>query len=91
MSAPAPFIEGEHITAMSLEEKSKLIKSLGRFDMLFFTICALVGLDTLGQVSGYGAQTFTWLIVLALLFVLPYALLMSELGSTFTEEGGPYE
>ncbi len=91
MSAPAPFIQGEPITAMSLQEKSKLVKSLGRFDMLFFTICALVGLDTLGQVSGYGAQTFTWLIVLAVLFVLPYALLMSELGSTFTEEGGPYE
>src|SRR5205085_12368376 len=43
------------------------------------------------QVSGFGAQTFTWLIVLAVLFVLPYALLMSELGSGFTQEGGPYE
>src|SRR4051794_15267468 len=76
---------------MALEERAKLVKSLRRFDMLFFTICALVGLDTLGQVSGFGAQTFTWLVVLALFFVLPYALLMSELGSTFTEEGGPYE
>jgi amino acid transporter len=81
----------EHSTAMAIEEKAKLQKSLRRFDMLFFTVCALVGLDTLGQVSSWGAQTFTWLIVLAVLFVLPYALLMAELGSAFTQEGGPYE
>src|SRR4051794_8870629 len=91
MTTQTPYIEGEPITAMALEERTKLVKSFRRFDMLFFTICALVGLDTLGQVSGFGAQTFTWLIVLAVFFVLPYGLLMSELGSTFTEEGGPYE
>jgi amino acid transporter len=78
-------------TALALEEKSKHRRTLGRLDLLFFTVCALVGLDTLGQVSGYGAQTFTWLIVLAVFFLLPYALVMSELGSTFTAEGGPYE
>ncbi|HSD03091.1 MAG TPA: APC family permease [Gaiellales bacterium] len=76
---------------MAVEEKAKLHKSLRRFDMLFFTVCALVGLDTLGQVSGYGAQTFTWLLVLAVFFLLPYALTMSELGTSFTQEGGPYE
>jgi amino acid transporter len=92
MSEPAaPRVEVEHTTAMAVEEKAKLQKSLRRFDMLFFTVCALVGLDTLGQVSGYGAQTFTWLIVLAIVFVLPYALVMAELGSAFTQEGGPYE
>ena len=52
--------------------------------MLFFTICAFVGLDTLGLVASYGAQGFTWLIVLAVAFVLPYALVMAEVGSTFT-------
>jgi hypothetical protein len=63
----------ETTTAMALEEKGHLHKSLRRFDMLFFTVCALVGLDTLGQVSSFGAQTFTWLIILAVLFVFPYA------------------
>jgi glutamate:GABA antiporter len=91
MTAQVPYVEGEATTAMAVEERKKLVKSFRRFDMLFFTICALVGLDTMGQVAGYGAQTFTWLVVLALFFVLPYALLMAELGSTFTEEGGPYE
>ena len=90
MSSSEP-LEVEHTTAMAVEEKAKLHKSLRRFDMLFFTVCALVGLDTLGQVSGYGAQTFTWLLVLAVFFLLPYALTMSELGTSFVQEGGPYE
>ena len=38
----------EQTTAFALAEKAKLVKSLRRFDMVFFTICAFVGLDTLG-------------------------------------------
>src|SRR3954453_8830281 len=81
----------EHTTALAVEEKSALVKALRRFDMVFFTICAFVGLDTLGTVAANGAQGFTWLVVLALIFVVPYALVMAELGSAFTQEGGPYE
>jgi amino acid transporter len=81
----------EQTTALAVEEKGKLVKSLRRVDMILFTICAFVGLDTLGLVASYGPQGFLWLIVLAFLFVLPYGLLMSEVGSAFTEEGGPYE
>jgi amino acid transporter len=81
----------EHTTTLALEEKSKLVKSLRRFDMVFFTVCALVGLDTLGTVASNGPQGFLWLVVLAVVFVLPYALVMAEVGSAFTQEGGPYE
>src|ERR1700760_1987876 len=77
-------------TAAAVEEKAKLQKHFGRFDMLFFLICTLVGLDTLGSVASNGAQGFTWLIFLAIVFFVPYALLTAELGSTFTEEGGSY-
>jgi amino acid transporter len=92
MDQAMPPREGvEQTTALALEEKSKLVKSLRRFDMVFFTICAFVGLDTLGTVASNGGQGFTWLVVLALLFVLPYGLLMSEVGAAFTQEGGPYE
>src|SRR5437762_6592113 len=84
-------IAAEHTTALALAEKAKLIKSLRRFDMVFFTVCAFVGLDTLGTVASNGPQGFTWLIVLAILFVAPYMLLMAEVGSAFTQEGGPYE
>jgi amino acid transporter len=89
MSPDEEFIE--HTTTLALEEKSKLVKSLKRFDMIFFTVCALVGLDTLGTVASNGAQGFLWLVVLAVVFVLPYALVMAEVGSAFTQEGGPYE
>jgi amino acid transporter len=81
----------EHTTTLALEERSKLVKSLRRFDMVFFTVCALVGLDTLGTVASNGPQGFLWLVVLAVVFVLPYALVMAEVGSAFTQEGGPYE
>ena len=81
----------EETTELALQEKSKLVKSLSRLDMIGFTVCALVGLDTLGTVASNGAQGFTWLIVLAVVFVLPYALAMAEVGSAFTQEGGPYE
>ena len=81
----------ERTTEMALQEKAKLQKALRRFDMLFFTLCALIGLDTLGQVSSYGAKTFAWLAILAVTFLLPYALLMAEVGSAFPQEGGPYE
>jgi len=78
-------------TAFALAEKAKLVKSLRRLDMVGFTICAFVGLDTLGSVAKNGPEGFLWLVVLAVVFVAPYMLLMSEVGSAFTEEGGPYE
>jgi amino acid transporter len=80
----------ETTTSAALEEKAKLKQHFGRFDIFFFLICTIVGLDTLGAVSNYGAQAFVWLIFLAVFFFLPYALLTAELGSSFREEGGSY-
>src|SRR5689334_4189392 len=91
MATDAVAIDVEHTTAFALAEKSKLIKSLRRFDMVFFTICAFVGLDTLGLVASNGPQGFLWLFITALLFVAPYMLMMAEVGSAFCQEGGPYE
>ena len=77
-------------TTDALQEKKKLRKHFARFDILFFLICTLVGVDTLGAVASNGPQAFTWLIFLAILFFVPYALLTAELGAAFPEEGGPY-
>jgi len=90
-AAPATEELIEHTTTLAIKERSKLIKSLGRLDMVLFTVCAFVGLDTLGTVASNGPQGFFWLILLAAVFVLPYALVMAEVGSAFTQEGGPYE
>ncbi len=72
-------------------EKRKLKKSLFRFDMIFFTICAIVALDTIGQSSSYGAQAIFWLIVSAVTFLIPYGLLTAELGTAFPTEGATYD
>jgi len=77
-------------TSAAVEEKKKLQKHFARFDILFFLICTLVGLDTIGSVAAKGPEGFTWLAILGLVFFVPYALLTSELGTAFPEEGGPY-
>jgi len=83
--------QDEHLTTFAAQEKKKLVKSLRRFDMIFFTVCAIVGLDILGQVSSYGAETFIWVLVVGAAFLIPYGLLTAELGTAYPPEGGPYE
>ena len=72
-------------------EKRKLKKSLFRFDMIFFTVCAIVALDTISNSSSYGAQAVFWLIVSALTFLIPYGLITAELGTAFPTEGATYD
>src|ERR1700722_547116 len=87
---PAPSDLLDTTTADAIAEKKKLRKHFARFDILFFLLCTIVGLDTLGAVASNGPQAFTWLIVLAVVFFVPYALLTAELGTAFPGEGGPY-
>lgn len=74
-----------------LAEKQKLKKSLFRLDLIFFTVSAIVALDTLGAVSSQGAQAVFWLAVSAVTFLIPYGLLTAELGTAFPVEGAAYE
>jgi len=74
-----------------LAEKRKLRKSLFRWDLIFFTVSAIVALDTLGAVSSQGAQAVTWLAISAVTFLIPYGLLTAELGTAFPVEGAAYE
>ncbi|MFE5037483.1 APC family permease [Streptomyces sp. NPDC056683] len=76
--------------AAAQAERQKLRKHFGRFDILFFLLCTIVGVDTIGAVASSGAEAFTWLIVLAVVFFVPSALLIAELGAAFPDEGGPY-
>lgn len=76
--------------APAAAESAKLRRHFGRFDILFFLICTIVGVDTIASVAGAGGEAFTWMVVLAVLFFVPQALLFAELGSAFPQEGGPY-
>ncbi|GAA1407447.1 APC family permease [Kitasatospora putterlickiae] len=71
-------------------ERRKLRKHFGRFDILFFLLCTIVGLDTIGTVAAHGAEAFSWMVLLAVVFFVPSAALCAELGTAFPQEGGPY-
>jgi glutamate:GABA antiporter len=75
-------------TVAASEERRKLRRSVGRLDTAFLMLAAIIVLDTLGAVSSYGAQAFTWLVVMIVFFLVPYGLITAELGTAFPEEGG---
>jgi amino acid transporter len=77
-------------TVVARQERTKLRRSVGRLDTAFLMLAAIIVLDTLGAVSSYGAQAFTWLVVMVVFFLFPYGMLTAELGTAFPEEGGPY-
>lgn len=77
-------------TAAASVERKKFQRSVGRYDTAFLMLAAIIVLDTLGAVSSYGAQAFTWLVVMVVFFLFPYGLITAELGTAFAEEGGPY-
>ena len=79
------------ITSDVLAEKRKLKKSLFRWDLALFSICAVVGIDTLGQAASFGTQTLFWLVFLSVFFLIPYALITAELGTRYPVEGAVYE
>src|ERR1700688_3870039 len=78
------------VTLAASVESQKLRRHFRRFDILFFLICTIVGVDTIASVAKGGGQAFTWMGILAVLFFVPQALLFSELGTAFPQEGGPY-
>ncbi len=77
--------------ALVAQEKAKLRKVLRRSDLVLFTACAIVGLDSVAFAAEAGAQAITWLVISLVIFLIPYGMLVAELGSAFPVEGGPYE
>jgi len=77
-------------TAAAATESAKLQRHFGRFDILFFLVCTIVGVDTIASIAGAGGEAFTWTLIYAVVFFVPQALLFAELGTAFPQEGGPY-
>ena len=49
----------DHTTVLALREKAKLQKHFRRFDLLFFLLCTLIGVDTIALVwPGFGVGWF---------------------------------
>jgi amino acid transporter len=88
MSAEPQLLAGGHALG---QERKKLKKVLFRFDLVFFTIAAFISLDTIAVTAAYGGgQTFFWLAFLIIVYLIPYGMIVAEMGSAFPVEGGPY-
>jgi amino acid transporter len=73
-----------------LTAKPKLRQNFGRKEVLFFSICSVIGLDTIGVVAAAGPQAMSWMAVLVIVFLIPTSMVIAELSSAFTIQGGPY-
>lgn len=68
-----------------------LRKTLGRVDIVFLSVGAIIAIDTVAAIASLGgAEAFTWTLVIGLTFLFPYAMVIAELGSAFHGEGGPF-
>ncbi len=83
--------QNNHLTKLAALQERRLVKSLGRLDIILFIIAAYISLDTIGSIAVGGSQSLFWAIVIVFTFMIPNALMMAETGSAFPEEGGPYQ
>ena len=67
-----------------------LERVLGRADLVLFTVCAILTIDTLASSAGMGVAWFSWWFITMTVFFIPYGLITAELGSAWPGEGGVY-
>ena len=83
--------ENTHLTSLAAKQGKRLVKSLGRIDIILFIIAAYISLDTIGSIAAGGTQSLFWAVFLVITFMVPIAYIMAETGAAFPEEGGPYQ
>lgn len=71
-------------------DKNKQKQTIGVKNLTMFTLCAVIVLDTLTASAAIGPSAFAWWLIMLVGFVLPYTLVVTELGTTWPEEGGIY-
>lgn len=73
-----------------MQDDAGLKRTLGRRDIVLFTVSAILLLDTLAAGATVGAPAIFWWLFLGAVFFLPYALICAEMGTTYPEQGGLY-
>lgn len=63
-------------------------KVLGRFDMVLFILSAILTLDALMLTAAIGPSSISWWLIALFLFFVPYALMTTELATTYPQQGG---
>lgn len=67
-----------------------LERVLGRTDLVLFTVCAILTIDTLASSASMGYSWFSWWAITMTVFFIPYGLITAELGAAWPGEGGVY-
>jgi len=65
--------------------------SIGLGGQILFILCAVLILDTLTAAAALGTSVIGWWIITLLAFVVPYALIATDLGTAYPSEGGLYD
>ena len=65
-------------------------KTLGKKDIILFTVSAILLLDTLAATASIGPQSLFWWVFLGIVFFLPFGLITTELACAYPEQGGIY-
>ena len=73
-----------------MNEAVKRHKTLGRTDMVLFTVSAILLLDTLAAAASIGPSSIFWWLFLGVIFFVPFAMICAEMGCTYPEQGGIY-
>ncbi|MFV0556634.1 MAG: APC family permease [Lactovum sp.] len=66
-------------------------KKFSLFSAILSVICVVFVAEAAAPVAAIGNSQFFWWILLIVAFLLPYGLITSELGTTYTGEGGLYD
>ncbi len=65
-------------------------QSLGRRDIVMYTVSAILLLETLSAAASIGPAAIFWWLFLGVAFLIPFALICAEMGCTYPEQGGIY-
>ncbi|MEM7691994.1 MAG: amino acid permease, partial [Pseudomonadota bacterium] len=65
-------------------------RTLRQRDAVLFTVSAILLPETIASVASTGASSISWWFLLALFFMIPIAMISSELGCAYPEQGGVY-
>ena len=66
-------------------------KKFRLFDAILSVICVVFVAEAAAPVAAIGNSQYFWWIFLLITFLLPYGLISSELGTTYTGDGGIYD
>ncbi|HEX4441781.1 MAG TPA: APC family permease [Thermoanaerobaculia bacterium] len=82
--------DGQSAARVTPASPAGLKRVLGRADLVLFTVCAILTIDTLATSAAMGVAWFSWWLITMTVFFIPYGFITAELGAAWPGEGGVY-